>query len=95
MYTDDRYRSYDGVAITPERYEMKTGRPFSELVIELQPALGQRLIAYAAGIRRARTVGDWTAQNARKADPSDDHESRVRNLYETFDVLRRNEGYSK
>jgi hypothetical protein len=66
--------------------------PFAEIATELQAILGQRLVAYSAGVRSMKNVGRWAAG----VDPrSADVDRRVRQLYRTVLSLHRDGGLSE
>src|SRR5687768_4309600 len=67
-----------------------TTRPVHEIAAELQAALGQRLVAYATGIRTPKLVGRWAQEDG--PDPRDKAEARLRMLYRVYLVLRNDFG---
>ena len=58
-------------------------KPVDEIASELQEQLGQRLVAYATGIRSPRVVGRW----AHGVEPHEQHALRLRELYRTCLLL--------
>ena len=64
-----------------------TRTDFRQIAQELQEALGQRLVAYATGVRSPQAVGRWAAG---KNEPRG-AEQGLRNLYRVFVVLRETE----
>src|ERR1700704_5455430 len=55
-----------------------------DVVGYLQEVLGQKLVAYIAGVSEPRTVGRWAAG---ERAPRADHEQRLRCAYQTFQLL--------
>jgi hypothetical protein len=53
------------------------------IATELQPVLGQKLIAYATGVRSPKLVGRW----ATGTQPRDDADKRLRELYQVYYTL--------
>lgn len=68
-----------------------TRTPLHEIAAELQDALGQRLVAYAAGTRSPQAVGRWATA---ATSPREDAERRVRALYRVFVILREAEDHA-
>lgn len=64
---------------TRDAHKEAITRPLQEIAAELQEALGQRLVAYAAGVRSPKLVGRWATGTVDK--PRDETEARVRLLY--------------
>jgi len=60
----------------------------SQMAQELQEILGQRSVAFAAGVQSPQAVGRWAAG---KAEPQGEAEPRLRNLYKVVLVLRETE----
>lgn len=54
------------------------------MALQLQAVLGQRLVAFACGVRSPRQVGGW----ARGGGIYDKHEDRLRSLFRAFWILR-------
>lgn len=55
-----------------------------DVVGYLQEVLGQKLVAYIAGVSDPRTVARWAAG---ERSPRQDHEQRVRCAYQIFQLL--------
>jgi hypothetical protein len=55
-----------------------------EVVKYLQEVLGQKLVAYIAGVSEPRTVSRWASG---ERTPRGDHEQRVRCAYQIFQLL--------
>jgi hypothetical protein len=60
-------------------------RPISEIAAQLQELLGQRLVAFAVGVRSPKLVGRWAAGDH---EPRDEPEKRLRELYRAVLILR-------
>jgi hypothetical protein len=58
--------------------------PFADVVTYLQEVLGQKLVAYIAGVSEPRTVSRWRSGDR---TPRADHEQRVRCAYQIFQLL--------
>ena len=77
--------------VTPDRqgtraaHRQATLTPTSQIAAELQDQLGQRLVAYATGIRTPKLVGRWAVS---AHTPNNDTEQRLRALYRTTLILR-------
>jgi hypothetical protein len=56
----------------------------SDVVVYLQEVLGQKLVAYIAGVADPRTAARWAAG---ERAPRADHEQRLRCAYQTFQLL--------
>ncbi len=56
----------------------------ADVVGYLQEVLGQKLVAYIAGVADPRTVGRWAAGDRA---PRAEHEQRLRSAYQTFQLL--------
>ena len=59
----------------------------SQIASELQDALGQKLVAYATGVRSPKLVGRW----ATGTNPRDEAEKRLRELYRVYYMLHQHE----
>lgn len=68
--------------VTP--YKKAIRQPIPEIAQTLQEALGQRLVAYAVGIKSPKLVGRWAAGDG---NPRDDAATRLRDLYRVFVIL--------
>jgi hypothetical protein len=55
-----------------------------DVVGYMQEVLGQKLVAYIAGVSDPRTVGRWAAG---ERAPRAEHEQRLRCAYQTFQLL--------
>jgi hypothetical protein len=55
-----------------------------DVVGYMQEVLGQKLVAYIAGVSDPRTVGRWAAG---ERTPRAEHEQRLRCAYQTFQLL--------
>ncbi|HEY3829960.1 MAG TPA: hypothetical protein VGL57_12245 [Solirubrobacteraceae bacterium] len=55
-----------------------------DVVVYMQEVLGQKLVAYIAGVSDPRTVGRWAAG---ERAPRAEHEQRLRCAYQTFQLL--------
>jgi hypothetical protein len=55
-----------------------------DVVGYMQEVLGQKLVAYVAGVSGPRTVGRWAAG---ERAPRTEHEQRLRCAYQTFQLL--------
>jgi len=62
-----------------------TRTDFRQIAQELQEALGQRLVAYATGVRSPQAVGRWATG---KNEPQGQTDQRLRDLYRVFVILR-------
>jgi uncharacterized protein (DUF2384 family) len=60
-------------------------QPMPEVAGELQELLGQKLVAYAAGVRSPKLVGRWAAG---EHDPRSESEKRLRDLYRVWLTLK-------
>ena len=69
---------------TRAAHRQATLAPVDEIARELQDELGQRLVAYAAGIRSPKLVGRWAV---RAHAPATEAEQRLRALYRTTLIL--------
>jgi hypothetical protein len=65
-----------------------TRQPITSIARELQGQLGQRLVAYAAGIRSPRLVARWAAEDDTHHKPNDNADRRLRDLFRTVLILR-------
>lgn len=59
--------------------------PLHELVARLQEVLGQRIVAYVAGIKSPRLVGRWAVGGG--TTPRQDSQTRLRELWEVVRIL--------
>lgn len=69
-------------------FQEATRAELPQVAQELQQALGQRLVAYATGVRSPQAVGRWAAG---KSDPQQNTEQRLRTLYRVFLILQESE----
>jgi hypothetical protein len=69
---------------TAHREETRTS--VDKIAMELQTALGQRIVAYVTGNRSPKVVGRWARGDGKPQ--GDDAEQRLRQLYRTFLILR-------
>jgi hypothetical protein len=67
-----------------------TRTDFRQIAQELQEALGQRLVAFATGVRSPQAVGRWATG---KSEPQGEAGQRLRNLYRVFVTLRETENH--
>lgn len=72
-----------GQQVTQAAYKEAMVREASELASTLQDALGQKLVAYATGVRSPRLVGRWAAGTT----PRDAADARLRLLYRVWLTL--------
>lgn len=63
--------------------------PFQEIAQELQEILGQRLVAYVAGVRSPRATGRWAT--GQSSPQRFEIEQRVRDLYRVIITLAASE----
>ncbi len=75
--------------MTDVAFKEATVRPVPEIADDLQKLLGQRLVAYAAGVRSPKLVGRWAAG---EHDPRLDAATRLRALYRVVVTLREHYG---
>lgn len=64
---------------TRDAHKEAITRPLQEIAAELQEALGQRLVAYATGVRSPKLVGRWASGATEK--PREEAQVRLRLLY--------------
>ena len=77
--------------MTREAFKEAMTRPVAEIAAELQELLGQRLVAFAVGVRSPKLVGRWAAG---EHEPRDEADKRLRELYRVV-VMLRDEQYGK
>ena len=70
---------------TTAAYGSSVTTPFTQIASELQQALGQRLVAYAAKVGSPKNVGRWAAGTS---DARQEAELQVRSLYRAVRILR-------
>ena len=75
--------------MTRVAFKEATVRPINQVAGELQEVLGQRLVAYAAGVRSPKLVGRWATG---EHEPREDAMKRLRELYEAVLTLREHYG---
>jgi uncharacterized protein (DUF2384 family) len=66
-------------------YKAATLHPTPEVAGDLQRLLGQKLVAYAVGVRSPKLVGRWAAGDH---DPRPDSEKRLREMYRVWLTLK-------
>jgi hypothetical protein len=66
-------------------HKAATASPTTEVAGELQELLGQKLVAYAAGVRSPKLIGRWAAGDH---EPRAESEKRLRDLYRVWLTLK-------
>lgn len=70
---------------TAEAFQLAITKTFPDVASALQEILGQRLVAYVAGVGSPKNVGRWAT--GATAPQNHDVEQRVRNLYRVVCTL--------
>jgi hypothetical protein len=77
------------VSTTETTHRRAIQAPFQEIAQELQEILGQRLVAYVAGVRSPRATGRWAT--GQSSPQRFEIEQRVRDLYRVVITLAESE----